>query len=86
MCFKDFAHQKLSSTFPSLYLTSCSSVGVCCEWVPAVGAGRGTGEESKYIVSYKCNIESNIQLVRGSMGRDEECTGEGSMYHYVNEE
>ena len=56
MCFKDFAHQKLSSTFLSLYLTSCSGIGVCCEWVLAVGAGRSTSVESEYIVSYKCNI------------------------------
>ena len=42
ICSTKLAHQKLSSAFLSLYLTSCSGAGVCCEWVSAVGVGRGT--------------------------------------------
>ena len=30
---------------------------MCCEWVSAVGVGRGTSVESKCNVSSKCNIK-----------------------------
>ena len=31
---------------------------MCCEWVSAMVAGRGTSAQSKCIVTYKCNIQN----------------------------
>ena len=34
-------------------------MGVCCEWVSAVGAGMGTSVGSGCIVTSKCNVKKN---------------------------
>ena len=39
-------------------------MGEYYEWVSAVGASRGTNVWSEHIVTYKCNIEKKIQLMR----------------------
>ena len=62
---KRLCTKKLSNAFLSLYLTSCSNIGMCYEWVSAVGAGRGTSVWSECIVPYKCNVkERNPALER----------------------
>ena len=63
ICSKDHSH-KSSGVLSHGCRPSCTNVGEYFEWVSAVGIGRGTGVWSDHIVTYKCNIENKIQLVK----------------------